>query len=225
MGLFAWYNDQGFIIMWMKSFYYVTIVEGLDVSQGKFLEWVAPTPLFRPFRNFHRLFSTVPAPGFMGQNLEGNNRMRKIVEAVTQLAEPLVKEMGCRLWDVEYVKEAGAWFLRVYIDKDGGVSIDDCEGVSRALDPKLDQLDILTDRYTFEVSSAGAERQLKRELDFLQFLGHLAEVRLYQPIFGGKSHVGRLQAYEDGDVVLEMKDGETLRFEKQDIALVRLRIG
>ena len=150
--------------------------------------------------------------------------MRKVIETVSRLAEPIVQEAGLSLWDVEYVKEAGAWFLRVYIDKDGGVSIEDCERVSRALDPQLDQLDVLGERYTFEVSSAGAERQLKRERDFLQFLGHLAEVRLYRPVFGGKEHVGRLHAYEGGDVILEIDGGETRRFEKQDIAIVRLRI-
>ena len=137
--------------------------------------------------------------------------MRKVVEAVSRLAEPLVKE-------------AGAWFLRVYIDKEGGVAIADCERVSRALDPQLDQLDVFTDPYTFEVSSAGAERQLKREGDFLQFLGHPVEVRLYQPISGAKEHFGRLHAYENGAVVLEIDGGETRRFEKQDIAMVRLRI-
>ena len=150
--------------------------------------------------------------------------MRKVVEAVSALAEPIAKEAGLSLWDVEYVKEAGTWFLRVYIDRDGGVSIDDCERVSRALDPQLDQLDVLTDRYTFEVSSAGAERQLKREGDFLQFLGHLVEVRLYRPVFGTKEHLGRLHAYAGGNVVLELDGGETRQFEKQDIAMVKLRI-
>ena len=149
--------------------------------------------------------------------------MKKVAEAVSRLAEPIVNEAGLSLWDVEYVKEAGAWFLRVYIDKEGGVSIADCERISRALDPQLDQLDVFANPYTFEVSSAGAERQLKRERDFLQFLGHLVELRLYRPLFGAKEHVGRLLAYEDGDVTVELKD-ETRRFEKQDIAMVRLRI-
>jgi len=149
--------------------------------------------------------------------------MRKVVEEVRILAEDVCKEADCELWDVEYVKEAGAWFLRVYIDKDGGVSIDDCERVSRALDPKLDGLQVLQERYTFEVSSAGAERQLKRERDFLQFLGHKVEVRLYHPVLGGKEHVGTLQAYENGDVTIEVS-GEVRKFQKQDIAMVRLRI-
>lgn len=150
--------------------------------------------------------------------------MNKVAEAVTQLAEPVVKEAGCSLWDVEYIKEAGQWFLRVYIDKTEGVGIADCEAVSRALDQKLDEADVIPGSYTFEVSSAGAERQLKREQDFARFIGHLVEVKLYRAIDGGKEHVGKLAAYADGDVTIEIA-GESRRFEKNDIALVRLRIG
>jgi len=149
--------------------------------------------------------------------------LNKIVDAITRLAEPVIEEAGCNLWDVEYVKEAGQWFLRVYIDRDGGVFIADCERVSKALDEKLDELDLIPDSYTFEVSSAGAERQLKRERDFAQFIGHLVEVKLYRPVSGGKEHVGTLAAYENGDVVIETA-GESRRFAKNDIAMVRLRI-
>jgi len=124
---------------------------------------------------------------------------------------------------VEYVKEAGQWFLRVYIDKAEGISIDDCERVSRALDPKLDEIDVIPGQYTFEVSSAGAERQLKKERDFEQFLGHKVEVKLYRAIDGAKEYVGNLTAYEDGNVTIEVA-GETRKFEKNDIAMVRLRI-
>ena len=149
--------------------------------------------------------------------------MNKVTEAVTKLVEPLVLQAGCSLWDVEYVKEAGQWFLRVYIDKEGGVAIADCEAVSRAIDPKLDALDMIPDRYTFEVSSSGAERQLKRTRDFAQFIGHLVEVKLYRAIDGGKEYVGKLVAYEDGNVTIETAE-EPRRFEKNDIAMVRLRI-
>jgi len=149
--------------------------------------------------------------------------MNKITEAVTKLAESVVLEAECSLWDVEYVKEAGQWFLRVYIDKTEGISIDDCEKVSRALDPLLDELDVIPGQYTFEVSSAGAERQLKRPRDFEQFLGRLIEVKLYRALQGAKEHVGTLVSYENGDVTLDVK-GETLQFLKQDIAMVRLRI-
>ena len=149
--------------------------------------------------------------------------MNKVIEAVTKLAEPIVTEAGCSLWDVEYLKEAGQWFLRVYIDKAEGISIDDCETVSRALDPKLDELDVIPGQYTFEVSSAGAERQLKRERDFQQFIGHKIEVKLYRGIDGSKEYVGTLVSYEGGDVTIEV-NGETRKFEKNDIAMVRLRI-
>jgi len=149
--------------------------------------------------------------------------MNKVTEAVTKLAEPVVLDLGCSLWDVEYVKEAGQWFLRVYIDRAEGISIDDCEKVSRTLDPLLDELDVIPGQYTFEVSSAGAERQLKRPKDFEQFLGKLIEVKLYRALEGSKEHVGTLVSYENGDVTLDVK-GETLRFLKQDIAMVRLRI-
>jgi len=149
--------------------------------------------------------------------------MNKITEAVTKLAESVVLEAECSLWDVEYVKEAGQWFLRVYNDKTEGISIDDCEKVSRALDPLLDELDVIPGQYTFEVSSAGAERQLKRLRDFEQFLGRLIEVKLYRALQGAKEHVGTLVSYENGDVTLDVK-GETLQFLKQDIAMVRLRI-
>ena len=149
--------------------------------------------------------------------------MNKVIEAVTKLAEPLVIEAGCSLWDVEYIKEAGQWFLRVYIDKAGGIGIADCEAVSRAIDPKLDALDVIPGQYTFEVSSAGAERQLKRARDFAQFIGHLVEVKLYRAIDGGKEYVGELVSYEEGDVTIEIA-GASRRFEKNDIALVRLRI-
>ena len=154
--------------------------------------------------------------------------MSKVIEAVTQMAEPVVREAGCSLWNVEYVKETGGhWFLRVYIDKVGGINIEDCERVSRALDPKLDELDVIPGQYTFEVSSAGAERQLRREQDFLQFIGHLVEVKLYRAVSGGKEHVGELIAYENGDVTIEVakgKDKELRKFLKNDIAMVRLRI-
>ena len=90
----------------------------------------------------------------------------KITEQVWQFAEPLVQAQGCSLWDVEYVREGGEWFLRLYIDKDGGVDIDDCEAVSRAVDPVLDEKDPIPESYRFEVCSAGLERQLKRLFDF-----------------------------------------------------------
>ena len=149
--------------------------------------------------------------------------MSKITEQVFALAKPVVEEEGCSLWDVEYVREAGTWYLRVLIDKEGGVSIDDCERISRRLDPMLDEADPIPESYVFEVGSAGAERELKRPGDFEQFMGHEVEVRLYQPMDGRKSYVGELTAYEDGDVTI-MTSGNSRTFPQKSIAQVRLHV-
>ncbi|MCI9655789.1 MAG: ribosome maturation factor RimP [Lawsonibacter sp.] len=147
--------------------------------------------------------------------------MAKVTEAVAALALPAVEAAGCTLWDVEYVKEAGVWFLRLYIDKEGGVSIDDCEAVSRPVSDLLDEADPIEGSYTFEVSSAGADRALKKPEHFEKFRGEAVEVKLYRPREGRKEFVGRLQNYQDGAVTLEINGDETV-FTKQEIALVRL---
>ena len=147
--------------------------------------------------------------------------MAKVTDAVAALALPVVEGVGCKLWDVEYVKEAGQWFLRVYIDKEGGVSIDDCEAVSRPLSDLLDQADPIEGSYTFEVSSAGADRALKKPEHFVQFQGSEVEVKLYRPREGRKEFVGLLKGFEDGNVTLDADGSETV-FTKQEIALVRL---
>ena len=149
--------------------------------------------------------------------------MSKISDIVAGLAEPLAAELGLELWDVEYVREAGQWFLRVYVDKDGGVSINDCEALSKALDPVLDEADPIPDSYVFEVSSAGAERELKRPRDFEKFMGSAVEVRLYKAVDGSKTWSGTLAGYEDGAVRLQTGDKEYV-FEKAQVAKVRLRI-
>lgn len=145
--------------------------------------------------------------------------MSKITETVERLAKPVVEENGCELWSVEYVKEAGTWYLRVFIDKEGGVGIDDCERISRSLDPILDEADPIPDSYVFEVGSAGAERELKRPSDFEKFLGHEVEVKLYQPYDGKKAYVGVLKGYDNGDVILE-----DITFKKSQTAQVKLHI-
>ena len=149
--------------------------------------------------------------------------MSKITDKVTELARPVVEEEGCSLWDVEYVREAGCWYLRIFIDKEGGVGIDDCERISRRLDPLLDETDPIPDSYVFEVGSAGAERELKRPGDFEQFMGHEVEVKTYKPVNGSKAFVGTLAGYADGAVTLRV-GAENMTFEKNQIALVRLHV-
>ena len=124
--------------------------------------------------------------------------MNKIVELVTEIAKPIVEAQGCELWDVEYVSEGGQWFLRIYIDKADGVSIEDCEAVSRAVDPILDEKDPIPGSYHFEVCSAGLERVLKRPSDFQKYLGSPITVKLYRPRNGMKEIPCVLRAYEDG---------------------------
>lgn len=149
--------------------------------------------------------------------------MSKITDIVWKLAQPVAEENGCTVWDVEYVKEAGEWYLRVYIDSDDGISIDQCEAVSRSLDPILDEYDPIPDSYIFEVSSAGLERSLKRQSDFEKFMGSLVEVKLYKARNGIKEYVGRLRGYENGNVEIDISD-EKMKFEKSEVANVRLRI-
>ena len=149
--------------------------------------------------------------------------MSKITEKVFALARPVVETEGCSLWDVEYLREAGTWYLRIYIDKEGGVSIDDCERISRRLDPILDEADPIPESYVFEVGSAGADRELKRPSDFAQFMDSEIEVKLYKPLDGSKSFVGRLAGYEEGTVVLDWR-GKELRFAPAQIAQVRLYV-
>lgn len=145
--------------------------------------------------------------------------MSKISDKVEALARPVVEEEGCKLWSVEYIKEAGTWYLRIFIDKDGGVGIADCEAISRRLDPILDEADPIPESYVFEVGSAGAERELKRTSDFEQFIGSDVEVKLYQPYEGRKTFVGTLEEYNDRYITVS-----GVELKKEQIAQVRLHV-
>ena len=147
----------------------------------------------------------------------------KITEQVAAFAQPIVEEHGCSLWDVEYVREGADYVLRLYIDKEGGVDISDCEAISRAVDPILDEKDPIPGSYQFEVCSAGLERALKRPSDFQQFMNSPVTVKLYRPHNGLKEIPGILRGYEDGRVTVEAGK-ETITFEKSQVALVRLRV-
>ena len=147
----------------------------------------------------------------------------KVTELVASFAEPIVKQHGCELWDVEYVREGSEYFLRLYLDKEGGVDINDCEAISRAVDPILDEKDPIQGSYHFEVCSAGLERALKRPSDFERFMGSAITIKLYRPRNGLKEIPGVLRGYEDGCVTVEAGK-ETITFTKSEVALVRLRV-
>ena len=148
----------------------------------------------------------------------------KVTELVAGFAKPIVEAQGCQLWDVEYVREGSERFLRLYIEKmDGVVDISDCEAISRALDPILDEKDPIQESYHFEVCSAGLERKLTRPSDFQRFMGSPVMVKLYRPHNGLKEIPGILRGYEEGKVTLEAGK-ETITFEKSQVAMVRLRV-
>ena len=143
---------------------------------------------------------------------------------------PIVEEAGFELVDVEYVKEAGNWYLRGYIDKPGGITVNDCEAVSRKFSDKLDEDDFIEDSYIMEISSPGLEvsspgltRPLKKEKDFVRSMGKLVELRTYRPIEKQKEFCGILNAYDDNSVTIE-EEGTLRTFDKKDIALIRLAI-
>lgn len=151
--------------------------------------------------------------------------MKKVTEIVAELAAEAVAEQGCELWDVEYVREAGQWYLRIYLDKEGGVDILDCEAISRKLSDLLDEADPIDGSYTLEVGSAGAERALKRPADFQRYIGSPVLVKLYRAQDGRKEFAGHLAAYDEasGDVTVTVGK-EEMTFVKKDVALVRLRV-
>ena len=134
---------------------------------------------------------------------------------------PVLAEHNFELWDVEYVKEAGTWYLRAYIEKEGGIAVDDCEVISRILSDWLDQTDFIEESYILEVSSPGLGRPLKKERDFERSLGEEVEIRLYKALNKQKEFTGILKAYDKETVTIETAEGE-LVFNRPDIALIRL---
>ena len=135
---------------------------------------------------------------------------------------PIIEEHGFELVDVEYVKEGSTWYLRAYIDKPGGITIDDCETVSRRLSDILDEKDYIEDAYILEVSSPGLGRPLTKEKDYKRSLGEEVEIRTYRMIEKQKEFTGILKGYDEGTVTIEIENGTEKIFDKSDIALIRL---
>ena len=149
---------------------------------------------------------------------------KEVYEQKTEeILNPIVEKHGFDLWDVEYVKEGGNWYLRAYIDKPGGIMVDDCEVVSRELSDILDEKDFIDEAYILEVSSPGLGRPLKKEKDFERNMGKLVEIRTYRPIEKQKEFCGILTAYDSNSVTID-EDGTERVFDKKDTALIRLAI-
>ena len=139
-----------------------------------------------------------------------------------KLLEPILTENNYELYDIEYVKEGGNWFLRVFIDKENGITIDDCELVSRALSDLLDKNDFIPDSYIMEVSSPGLGRHLKRDKHFEKSIGEEVEVKLYKPLNKKKEFIGLLTDYNQNSITMELEDGTSMELTRKDIATVRL---
>ena len=139
-----------------------------------------------------------------------------------ELITPLLARMNFELVDVEYVKEGGTWYLRAYIDKEGGITVNDCEAVAREMNEILDREDFVEDSYVFEVSSPGLGRPLKKEKDYIRSMGKEVEIRTYRAINREKEFYGILSAYDENTVTIKTEDGTEMTFEKSDIALIRL---
>ena len=137
------------------------------------------------------------------------------------LVAPIVEKYGFELVDVEYVKEGGNFYLRAYVDKPGGITVEDCETVSREFSDKLDEADFIDEAYIMEVSSPGLGRPLKKEKDFKRSMGEEVEIRTYRPINREKEFYGILTAYDENSVTIDC-EGEEKTFQKTDIALIRL---
>jgi ribosome maturation factor RimP len=156
-------------------------------------------------------------------SMEVSMAKHEVYENKTEkLIEPILKENHFELYDIEYVKEGGNWFLRIFIDKENGITVDDCELVSRALSDLLDKNDFILDAYILEVSSPGLGRQLKREKHFEKSLGEEVEIKLYKPVDKKKEFVGILTAYNQVSLTLELEDNKVMVIPRSDIAMVRL---
>lgn len=150
---------------------------------------------------------------------------REEYEVTTEnLVMPILKEHNFDLYDVEFVKEAGSWYLRIYIDKEGGITVEDCEVVSRAMNEILDAKDYIPEAYIFEVSSPGLGRQLKKDKHLEKSIGEEVEIKLFKAINKQKDFGGILAGFDKDKLILEQVDGTQLEFARTDIAMVRLAL-
>ena len=151
---------------------------------------------------------------------KGNQTEQK----VELLLEPIMEKNNFELVDVEFVKEAGTWYLRAYCDKEGGIAVDDCETISRALEKKLDQEDFIPEAYILEVSSPGLGRPLKKEKDYARALRKEVEVHTFRPVENEKEFIGYLKAYDPDRITLADDDGNELEIERSNLALIRMAV-
>lgn len=144
------------------------------------------------------------------------------VKTVWEIVEPYAAELGLRIWDVRFLKEGASWYLRIFIDKDGGVSIDDCVNLSHAIDKPLDEKDPIEQAYFLEVSSPGVERELVRDEHFLVNIGEKIKVKLIRPIDSKREFSGILEAFDSGNITIRLEDESGFTFTKKEASWVKL---
>ena len=144
------------------------------------------------------------------------------VSAVRSIAQPIAESLGLEIWDIRFLKEGTGWFLRIFIDKDGGVGIDDCVEMSRALNDPLDEADLIEQAYCLEVSSPGVERQLVRDEHFQKYLGAPVKLKTIRPVDGKREFSGVLEGYDNGLATVRLEDGSGLSLSKKEAAWIKL---
>ena len=148
---------------------------------------------------------------------------KDVIESVMRFLEKPLTERGLSLWDIEFVKEGSDWFFRIYIDKDGGVKIDDCEFISRAAEAYLDETDPISQAYMLEVCSPGLDRALRRDSDFLQYIGHMVDIKLFKAKAGRKKFQGELKEFANG-VITIIEAAEEVSFDRIEVASCKLTV-
>lgn len=144
------------------------------------------------------------------------------VSAVRTIAEPIAQKLGLQIWDIRFLKEGTGWFLRIFIDKEGGVGIDDCVEMSRALNDPLDEADLIEQAYCLEVSSPGVERELVRDEHFQKYIGEKVKLKTIRPVDGKREFSGTLESYDDGMITVRFEDESGLSVNKKEVAWVKL---
>ena len=144
------------------------------------------------------------------------------VKAVWEIVEPFASELGLRIWDVRFLKEGASWYLRIFIDKDGGVSIDDCVDLTHLINKPLDEADPIEQAYFLEVSSPGVERDLVRDEHFAAFIGEKIKVKMIRPVEGKREFSGILDSYDDGNITIRLADESGFTFTKKEASWVKL---
>lgn len=144
------------------------------------------------------------------------------VKIVWDIVEPFAEELGLKIWDVRFLKEGSSWFLRIFIDKDGGVSIDDCVDLTHAINGPLDEADPIEQAYFLEVSSPGVERDLVRDEHFSAYIGEKIKVKMIRPVEGKREFSGILSDYSDGNITISLEDESGFTFTKKEASWIKV---